>query len=156
MLASVIISHNSNMHCTRIQEICLLNVQPCSNVPIKNFHARIFHSMSPGFFFGFLCHQRIILQEIWQENMIFMQISTFSPDKNMPEPAYSEGQTPTTWQFRLQQASVITRTGFITSCCNPMIVLDRAYEDDDDNNNILSLIIWLYIWQFLLTFSKEI
>lgn len=88
--------------------------------------------------------------------MIFMQISTFSPDKNMPEPAYSEGQTPTTWQFRLQQASLITRTGFITSCCNLKIVLDRAYEDDDDNNNILSLIIWLYIWQFLLTFSKEI
>lgn len=80
--------------------------------------------------------------------MIFMQISTFSPDKNMPEPAYSEGQTPTTWQFRLQQASLITHIGFITSCCNLKIVLDRAYEDDDDNNNILSLIIWLYIWQF--------
>lgn len=68
--------------------------------------------------------------------MIFMQISTFSPDKNMPEPAYSEGQTPTTWQFRLQQASMITHTGYITSLCNLKIVLDRAYEDDDDNNNI--------------------
>lgn len=54
MLASVIISHNSNIHCTRIHEICLLNVQPCSYVPIKNFHARIFHSMSPGFFCFFL------------------------------------------------------------------------------------------------------
>lgn len=147
MLASVIISHNSNMHCTRIQEICLLNVQPCSNVPIKISMLVYFTVWVQGFF-GFFYHQRIILQEIWQENMIFMQISTFSPDKNMPEPAYSEGQTPTTWQFRLQQASLITRTGFITSCCNPMIVLDRAYEDDDDNNKILSLIIWLHIWQF--------
>lgn len=100
-----------------------------------------------GFVFCF-CHKHIILQEIWQKNMIFMQISTLSPDKNMPEPAYSEGQTPTTWQFRLQQASLITSTGFITSCCNLKIVLDRAYEDDDDNNKILSLIIWLYIWQF--------
>lgn len=36
--------------------------------------------------------------------------------------------------------------GFIISCGNFKIVLDRVYEDDDDNNNILLLIIWLYIW----------
>lgn len=36
--------------------------------------------------------------------MIFMQISTVSTDKkNMPESAYSGGQTPTAWQVCLQQ-----------------------------------------------------
>lgn len=41
---------------------------------------------------------------------------------------------------------MIISIGFIISCCNFMIVLDRVYEDDDDNNKILLLIIWLYIW----------